>query len=100
MQNSSQWKNKVNEIFHVCTEEFKRTTTIGKKMFYASQTNSCLKEAYEELGLLVAEAMDKKELQWENNKAKRLVDTIKQCERDLCEIDKEVTKARFAERKK
>ncbi len=95
MQNSSQWKHRFQEIFQVCTDELKKTTTIGKKMLYASQTNSCLKEAYEELGLLVAEALDKKELEWENGKVKRLLQTIKQCEIDLHDIDREVTKARF-----
>ena len=90
------WKNKVNEIFQVCQDEFKRTTEIGKKMISASKTNSTLHETYEEIGSLVVQALKDGDLKWENTRVKELLETINQCEEDLESIEGEVNKIKFA----
>ena len=97
MQNSSQWKHKVQEIFELCQVELKKTTSIGKKMLNASKTNTCLKEAYVELGILVVEAITNKELEWNNPQVKKLIETIKKCEKSLEEMEGEVNEVKFKE---
>ena len=90
------WKDKVQELFQVCTDELKRTTEIGKKMLSASKTNTNLHEAYDELGHLAAKALDSGTLQWDDPKAKELVAKIKECENDLEFIESELKKIKFA----
>ena|SRR5690606_17228649 len=96
MQRQPHWRSKFSEIVQVCTDELKKTTEIGKKMLNASKTNSCLHEAYEELGVLVAKAMEKKQLDWDHPRAKELLATIKSCKSNLSEIENEVNKIKFA----
>lgn len=96
MQRQPHWRSKFNEIVQVCTDELKKTTEIGKKMLNASKTNSCLHEAYEELGVLVAKAMEKKQIDWDNPRAKELLKTIKHCKSNLNDIENEVNKIKFA----
>lgn len=91
------WKNKVNEIFQVCQDEFKKTTEIGKKMISASKTNSCLHETYEEIGSLVVQALKDGDLKWDNPRVNELIETINKCEEDLELIEGEVNKIKFSE---
>ena len=98
MQKQPPWKNRFNEIIQVCQEELKRTTEIGKKMLSASKTNSCLHEAYEELGMLVAKSLEDNELNWDNPKAKELLVKINTCKEDLNSIEDEVNKIKNLER--
>ena len=94
MQNQP-WKLKVQEMLQVCQEEIKRTTEIGKKMLTASKTNSNLHESYEELGMLLFKALEKKELKWNNTRVLELVDQIKDCEKELESIETEMNKLKF-----
>lgn len=96
MNKNQQWKDKVQEMFQVCQEEIKRTTKIGKKMLTASKTNTCLHEAYEELGQLAAKEIESKNLTWENPRVIELLDMIKNCESDLDEIEVEMNKIKFS----
>lgn len=96
MQRHPQWKSKVQEIFQTCQSEIKRTTAIGKKMLTASKTNSCLHEAYEELGMLVARAIEEGEIDWQNQRVDELLQTINSCQQDLEEIEVEVNKIKFS----
>lgn len=96
MQRQPHWRSKFNEMVQVCTDELKKTTEIGKKMLNASKTNSCLHEAYEELGVLVAKALEKNQIEWDNPRAQELVQTIKQCKRNLNDIEHEVNKIKFS----
>tara|TARA_R110000868_G_scaffold103710_4_gene285430 strand:+ start:87 stop:428 length:342 start_codon:yes stop_codon:yes gene_type:complete len=96
MQRQPHWRSKFNEIVQVCTDELKKTTEIGKKMLNASKTNSNLHEAYEELGVLVAKALEKKQLDWDNPRAHELVKKIKKCKSNLTEIESEVNKIKFS----
>lgn len=96
MQRQPHWRSKFNEIVQVCTDELKKTTEIGKKMLNASKTNSCLHEAYEELGMLVAKAMEKKQIDWDSPRAHELLQTIKHCKRNLNDIESEVNKIKFS----
>ncbi len=97
MDRQSEWRNKFNEIFQVCSEELKKTTEIGKKMLSASKTNTTLHETYEELGVLVAKAIKNNELQWDDEKVHRLLKTIEGCKSDLKDIEEEVNDIRFSE---
>jgi len=96
MEKNQQWKSKVQEIFHTCQEEIKRTTEIGKKMLSASKTNGDLHEAYEELGQLVARALDYNEIKWDNPRVGELMQTIERCQRNLEAIEGEVHKIKFS----
>lgn len=95
MDKSPDWQKKVQEMFSVCSEELKKTTAIGKKMLSASKTNSSLHEAYEELGVMVVEAMKKGELEWENERVHKILKAIETCHNDLECIEKEVNDIRF-----
>jgi hypothetical protein len=97
MDRNNEWKIKFQEMFQVCSEELKKTTEIGKKMLSASKTNSTLHETYEELGVLTAEAIKNNELDWDNEKVKKLLKTIEGCESDLKDIENEVNDIRFSE---
>lgn len=96
MQKQPGWQLKFQEILQTCQDEVKRTTEIGKKMLSASRTNTNLHEAYEELGHLVAKAIDRGELKWDNPKVTELLETIANCEKDLESIEEEVNKIKFA----
>ena len=97
MQKNPQWKSKVQELFQSAQTEIKRTTEIGKKMFNASKTNTNLNEAYEELGMLAAKALDRGELDWNHARVKELILIIKTCKDDLEKIEGEVHDIKFAE---
>ena len=96
MQKNQEWKHKVQELFQTAQDEFKRTTEIGKKMLSASKTNSDLHEAYEELGVLAAKDIESGELEWSNPRVKELLGQIKDCEKNLEDIETEVKKIKFA----
>ncbi len=91
----SEWKNKVQVVLNSVQEELKKTTDIGVRMFTASKTNSCLKEAYEDLGKLVAKEMLAERLEFNHAKAKELLGRIKECEEHLASIEEEVNHIRF-----
>lgn len=91
------WKERVQELFQTCSEEIRRTTEIGKKMLSASKTNSHLHESYEELGRLVAQALENKSLQWEEPRAHELLNLVKNCQKDLENLEDEVNKIKFSE---
>jgi polyhydroxyalkanoate synthesis regulator phasin len=91
MEKQPQWKDRFNEIVQTCQEELKKTTEIGKKMLSASKTNTQLNESYEELGHLAFKAIEKGELTWDHMRVQELIKTIKTCEKDLEEIEKDVS---------
>lgn len=126
IMDKNEWKIRVQEILTVCHEEFRKTTTIGKKMLSASRTTTNLHEAYEELGRLLYEAMTQAEngLKTDSfqgdgmsieeaaaqrevviNQVKDLLRTprvmelfkeVKACHEDLEMIEREVQKIKFA----
>lgn len=96
MNDQTPWKQRVQDLFNTAQEELKRTTEIGKKMLSASKTNTDLHESYEELGIMVVEAIRKGTLEWDNPRVKELINSIENCEQDLSEIEKEVNHIRFA----
>jgi hypothetical protein len=97
MDKNAEWRLKMQEVFQVCQDELKRTTEIGKKMLTASKANSTLHESYEELGVLLVEAIKNNDLVWEDERVKSLIKKIDGCESDLENIEEEVNKIRFAE---
>lgn len=89
------WKERINDLVQTCQDELKKTTAIGKKMISASKTNSCLHESFEELGELVFKAMENGELNWDNPKAKEIIERVKECKSEIDSIEKEVNKIKF-----
>ena len=96
MDNSTQWKKRVNDLFQTCQEELQRATKIGKKMLSATKTNSTLHELYEELGILVVQSIENGKLRWDDPKALELVKNINSCKQDIQSIEEEVNKIKFA----
>jgi len=90
-----QWKNKVQDILHICQEELKKTTEIGKKMLSASTTNSDLHSAYEELGLIMKRKIEEQEIIVDDPKVHEMIQMIKEKEEILEEIEKEVRKIKI-----
>ncbi len=91
-----EWKMRVQEIINVCQEELRKTTAIGKRMLTASKTNTCLHEAYKELGHLFFKAMENGEVDWQNAKCQELIKTIRSCQEDLNSIEQEVQRLKFS----
>ncbi len=96
---TNQWKEKVQSALNNVQGELKKTTDIGVRMFSASKTNSCLKEAYEELGKIVAKEMKADRLDFEHPRAADLLNQIKDCESNLSTIEEEVNDIRFSSKK-
>lgn len=96
MHKDPDWRLKVQEIFQICQDELKRTTQIGKKMLTASKTNTSLHESYEQLGRLVAKAIERGELEWNNQKALELLGMIKACEKDLKNLERDMNRIKFS----
>ena len=85
-----EWKDKLQKIMKDCQEEISKATVIGKKMINASQTNTDLKTAHEELGKLAVKHLKSGILEWENPRVNELLEEIDRCQNDLQLIEKEV----------
>lgn len=86
------WRSNFKKIYEMCQGELKKTTALGKKMYSASQTNSGLADAYQELGELVVKALQSGELQWDDPKVKDLVEKIESYKNELEKIEKDLHK--------
>ena len=86
----SPWKNRVQEMLHLCQEELKKTTEIGKKMINASKTNSELHEAYELLGHEIRKDLESGNVEWDNPEALKLISLIEQKESELEKMEGQV----------
>jgi len=96
MPQNQPWKNKVQELYHACQEELKRTTEIGKKMLSASKTNTSLHENYEELGRLAVKQMASGQLIWVDPRVLELIDAIELSEKELEGFEGEVSNIKAA----
>lgn len=85
-----EWKDKLQKIMKDCQEELSKATVIGKKMINASQTNTDLRTAYEELGKLAVKHLKSGILEWENPRVNELLEEVEKCQKDLQLIEKEV----------
>ena len=95
MDKINQFKNKVIFYFKRLRFEITRITHIGLQMFSASKTNSLLNKSYLELGHLVASAIEKNEISWNNTEAHHLVDNIKNLKSNLETIEEEVSQLKI-----
>jgi hypothetical protein len=89
---NTNWKIRLQSLLNVAQSELKKTTVIGKKMLSASQSNSLLKEDYEELGQLVREAIHSGELQWNHPRVSELLNQIHEREEELKKLEEDVQK--------
>ena len=97
---TNNWKARMQDLLHVCRDEVKRTTVIGKKMISASRISTTLNRAYEELGELAAKELKAGKLEWEHPQVKRILKTVVECEGQLEVVESEVNDIRFAEGEK
>lgn len=89
-------KEKITAFYAKTRFEFLRTLTIARHMFTASQVNKELSKSYNELGRMVADALQSKELEWTNHHAQNLLINIKDLSQKLELIEKEVNQAKLA----
>lgn len=89
-KDASKWLEKFNEVVSMCQTELKKTTVIGKKMLSASISNTSLKEAYEEMGRLLFEALEDNSHSWENEEVSALVTKIKDLKEEMEKLESEV----------
>lgn len=89
-KNNNPWFDRFNELVNTCSAEFKRTTEIGKKMVSASQSNAQLQDEYQKLGKLVAKAIKKGELTWQNERVHDLIELIDNLKKELKGYEKDV----------
>lgn len=89
-------KNKVKVLFNSCSEELKKTTAIGKKMFMASKTNTELHESYEELGMLIYKMSKEERVDISEKKVTDLILRIDSLEEEIRQIELEVQKLKVA----
>ncbi len=97
---NNNWSYKIQSILQNCQEEVVKATNIGKKMIFASKTNSELKDAYESLGILVSSEIANGNLSWDNPEAKKLVKLIDKHKKNLSSIEDEVNDIKFSSNKK
>ncbi len=100
MSDSSQWKEKVQDMLKVCQDEIVKTTEIGKKMLTASKANSELHETYEDIGEFVVKALRNNELEWDHPQMKRYLKKVEECEQSLENIESAVNDIKFSDEKK
>ncbi len=89
-------KEKTTAFYAKSRFEILRIVTIARHMFTASQVNAELSKCYNDLGRIVAEALQSKELDWGNHHAQNLLVNIKDLSQKLELMEKEVNQAKFA----
>ena len=89
-ENNNPWADRFNDLVQTCQSELKRTTQIGKKMLSATQSNAQLHDEYENLGRLVLKAINDKSIDWENEDASVIIESINKLEDDLKGFEEEV----------
>ena len=95
MKKRSQFRGRFNFWLLSMTQEFQKTTAIGKKMLTASRTNSHLKDTYEQLGRLLEKGVENGEIDWDSPKMRAMLHTIKACKKDLEEIERKMNSIKF-----
>ncbi|MBF0298845.1 MAG: hypothetical protein HQK51_09000 [Oligoflexia bacterium] len=83
-------KSNFSTLFSSLLESVKKTILVGKKMISASYTTSCLNKAYQELGLLLIDAMKRKEISWDNPHVCEIVKNIDRYNIDLHVFEEQI----------
>lgn len=84
------WMNKFSDLLNSCQVELKKTTQIGMKMLSASQSNAQLHETYESLGLLVRQALQNGDLNWNDPNVAELINKIEKLETEMEQFESDV----------
>jgi seryl-tRNA synthetase len=87
---NTNWKLRVQDLINTAQSELKKTTAIGMKMLSASQSNTQLKENYEELGSMVVEAIKKGDIQWPNPRVQEIINEVDRLEDELKNLEEDV----------
>ena len=91
-ENLAYWRSKFQRLLANCQQELKRTTEIGKQMISAGQSNSMLKENYEDLGRLVHQLLKEDAIQTDHQKIHAAIKEIEELEIIIEEHEKELNK--------
>ena len=86
------WKVKAQELIQLAQDELKKTAEIGKKMLFASQKTTELRDYYEILGHKVVTELRSKSLVWSDPEVKEIMEQIGEMEKGLQEIEDDVKK--------
>ena len=90
MDKDIKWKSKLQDLLSTCQEEIVRTTTIGKKMLHASKINSGLNSTYQALGVMLVEAIQRNEINWDEPKVKKMIEDVERFKFELSNYENEV----------
>ncbi len=90
MQKENRWKEKFHKVVNTCQTEFKKTTSIGKKMLCASKATSEIKDHHEHIGRIVVQAMEENDLEWTHPKIEELRQKIDMTKQTLKDCEDEV----------
>ena len=94
------WKEKAQDILQLCQEELKKTAEIGKKMLFASQKTTELRDYYEMLGHKVVTELRSKKLVWADPDVQEIMEQISEMEKGLQKIEDDVRKIKAKGTKK
>ena len=86
------WKVRAQELLHIASDELKKTAEIGKKMLFASQKTTELRDYYEMLGHKVVTELKAKKLDWDDPEVAEIMVQIEEMEKGLQEIEDDVRK--------
>ncbi|RLA63906.1 MAG: hypothetical protein DRQ88_01325 [Epsilonproteobacteria bacterium] len=94
------WKARAQELIQVAQDELKKTAEIGKKMLFASQKTTELRDYYEMLGHKAVTELKSKKLVWADPEVTEIMEQIQEMERGLQEIEEDVRKIKSGSAKK
>jgi len=84
------WKIRAQELIHLAQDELKKTAEIGKKMLFASQKTTELRDYYEMLGHKAVTDLRNKKLTWSDPEVLEIMEQIEAMENSLQEIENDV----------
>jgi len=94
------WKERAQDLLQTAHDELKKTAEIGKKMLFASQKTTELRDYYEMLGHKVVTELRSKKLVWADPEVSEIMEQIGEMEKGLQEIEDDVRKIKSGGSKK
>ncbi|MBF0363523.1 MAG: hypothetical protein HQK49_21055 [Oligoflexia bacterium] len=90
LPSSREEKSGFTLLLSTVLESIKKTILVARKMVNASYTTSCLNQAYQELGLLLMDAIKRKEIVWDNPHVCEIVKNIDRYNVDLHVFEEQI----------
>ena len=86
------WKVRAQDLLQLAQDELKKTAEIGKKMLFASQKTTELRDYYEMLGHKAVTEIRSGKLVWDEPEVKEIMEQITEMEKGLQDIEDDVRK--------